>query len=458
MKLLKCICIVAILIAFIGCDREELLDVKPKGVELPETVEHFRLLLDAREGYLSKGFAKGHLTDFLLSDDVKALEGLQGTYTLYSGGLVYFNSLSWEDHLCKVDEDDPDWENLYNALYVSNVILEKLEDIEGDADEIAQLVAEAKVHRAYAHFILVNLYAKHYNAASASTDLGVVIQTSSEFGSLVRGTVQQTYELILADLTDALNTESLPETPLFNLRPSKASVNAILARVYLMMGDFGKAKTHADNCLQLNSFLYDYNSLTTTPKTFDNEELLLEKIYPLSFVSWTYYPHDDLLALYDTDNDLRYSEYFNDDYAYPGEKAYKPTFQSNPYVGPSTPEMYLIRAECNARSGNEADAITDLNTLRENRYTTGTYIAYTAADEANALQLVKDERRRELAGKGARWFDLKRYNEYDNANITLTRTFDGVTYTLEANSPKWVLPIARKYIEMNPELEQNPRK
>ena len=457
MKLLKYINIVVILVAFVACDRDELLDVKPKGVELPETVEHYRLLMDQRNpGSYSVGFMKGHLNDMVLSDDIKALDGLQGRYVGAAGRTVYSNALSWEDHLCGIDEEDPDWKNLYNIAYVCNVVLEKLAEIEGDEAEIAQLIAEAKVHRAYAHYILVNFYAKHYNASTAASDLGVVIQTSSAFESLVRGTVQQTYDLILSDLDDALNTESLPDMPSMNVRPSKASANALLARVYLMMGDYANAKIHADNCLGINNVLYDYNNLSVMPDTWENEELLLEKQYG-SYPPGTYYAPDELLALYDMDNDIRYSKYFQDDYSYPGEKAYVPWYYIDYYVGPTVAEMYLIRAECNARTNNEAAAIADLNTLRENRYIAGSYVAYTSADEANALQLAKDERRRELAGRGARWFDLKRYNQHDNANISLTRTFDGYTYTLEANSPKWVLPIARKYIQMNPELEQNPR-
>ncbi len=485
MKLLKYICIIATIAVTASCDRDELLDVKPKGVELPQTVEHYRLMLDSRKGgSVSKGFIQGHLNDFILSDDVKALDGLQGSYVSGTGGLVYANALSWEDHLCDIDEEDPDWQGLYSVLYVCNVILEKLEGLDGNPDEIAQLVAEAKVHRAYSHFILVNLYAKHYNSATAETDLGVVIQTSSEFGSLVRGTVQQTYDLILADLTDALNTESLPDTPLFNLRPSKASVNAMLARVYLMMGDYGNAKLYADNCLKLNSFLYDYENMGAMPETYFNEELLLEKQYGPSYIPRTHLVNDDLLALYDVDNDLRYSTFFNDDYNFPGNKAYKRTSQLHPYVGPSIPEMYLIRAECNARDEQVSNAIADLNVLREMRYANepdttvdkrfvdydvngigsinmeryNTMERFLSANTwQEALTLAKQERRRELAGRGARWFDLKRYNQHDNANISLTRTFDGETHTLDANSPKWVLPIARKYIQMNPELEQNPR-
>jgi hypothetical protein len=70
---------------------------------------------------------------------------------------------------------------------------------------------------------------------------------------------------------------------------------------------------------------------------------------------------------------------------------------------------------------------------------------------------VKEERRRELAFRGARWFDIKRYNVSDNAGITVTHKLNNDTYALAPGSPRTVLPIGRKYIGLNPEITQNPR-
>lgn len=115
-----------------------------------------------------------------------------------------------------------------------------------------------------------------------------------------------------------------------------------------------------------------------------------------------------------------------------------------------------MRAECNARKGNYALAMNDVNTIREKRYTKGTYTALSASNAVEALEIVKEERRRELAFRGLRWFDLKRYNVYDDANISLSRTIEGVEYRLEANSNRWAFPIGMKYILKNPEIIQNP--
>jgi hypothetical protein len=59
--------------------------------------------------------------------------------------------------------------------------------------------------------------------------------------------------------------------------------------------------------------------------------------------------------------------------------------------------------------------------------------------------------------QGIRWFDIKRYNSYDNDNITVIHKLSNNTYTLAPGSARTVLPIGRKYIALNPEITQNPR-
>jgi starch-binding outer membrane protein, SusD/RagB family len=167
-----------------------------------------------------------------------------------------------------------------------------------------------------------------------------------------------------------------------------------------------------------------------------------------------------ITALYDTASDLRFKHFFNKTTTGPGYtfagtlKKYSDAFYYL-QVGLSVPEMYLTRAEANARLGNKAAAIDDLNTIRKNRYLTAAFVnldqsAYT---QAQVLELVKEERRRELWGKGLRWFDLKRYNALDNAGISITRFFSGDK--LMPSDKEWVLPIGELYISMNPEIIQN---
>ena len=169
---------------------------------------------------------------------------------------------------------------------------------------------------------------------------------------------------------------------------------------------------------------------------------------------------DELFSMYG-DDDLRKKMFspisFLFGIPHDGNALGYPYFNYARAAGFSVPEVLLTRAECNARLNNLDLALADVNLIRENRFKTGTYAPLVSTDKDEVLQIVKDERRIELPGNGLRFFDLKRYNEFDNANITLTRNLNGQTYSLQANGNNWALPIAQKYINGTPALGNNIR-
>jgi hypothetical protein len=118
-------------------------------------------------------------------------------------------------------------------------------------------------------------------------------------------------------------------------------------------------------------------------------------------------------------------------------------------LGLTTAEMYLIKAECLARAGNTAEAAEALKTLRRARFTTT-----EAADNiGGSVQEVLDERAREMAELW-RFFDIKRLNGAENANITIRRKIlTNVTdinsvqdIQIPANDPRWALPLTTQQI------------
>ncbi len=100
--------------------------------------------------------------------------------------------------------------------------------------------------------------------------------------------------------------------------------------------------------------------------------------------------------------------------------------------------------------------MNDLNALLQKRFKTGFFVPLIAANSTEALNKILDERRKELIFRGTRWTDLRRLNK-GGANITITRTLNGQTYTLAPNSLKYTYLIPTEVIGFNPNMAQNLR-
>ena len=147
-----------------------------------------------------------------------------------------------------------------------------------------------------------------------------------------------------------------------------------------------------------------------------------------------------LYRSYDT-NDLRKKVYFK-------TRGNGPVFNTSysgrtfAFSGLATDETYLVRAECNARLGNIALAMTDLNWLLENRYKTGTAPQYNFATTKEALDVILKERRKELVFRGLRWPDIKRLNKEEAMEKIVPRRFiNGRSYQLPPSSNNYALPL-----------------
>ncbi|MGN8059869.1 RagB/SusD family nutrient uptake outer membrane protein [Pedobacter sp. 22163] len=382
-------------------------------------------------------------------------------------GDILGNVYSWAPKYTSESQSDGDWEKQYKTIYVCNEVLEGvLTSQDGTEAEKQRIYAEALVHRAYAYLILVNMYGKQYNAATASTDLGIpLLTTPSLYTKLNRTSIAAVYALILKDLSTSISR--LPAIADYNVRPSKVSAYAIFAKTYLNMRDFNNAALYADSALALQSALLDLKAYESAPGTIpvrlSNPEIIFSKIssvvYPAISLS------SDLLASLGT-TDLRYKLFsdvrsrFGSQFSSSFAGRASCRYLINEFVinnGPTVPEMMLIKAECLARAGKTTDAMNIVNGLRVKRFTTANYLALSAANASDALRIIVEEKRREFFGTGMRWFDQKRLNQDSEFALTKNRSFKGVNYTLQPNSNLYLYPVGDKYILLNPELEQNPR-
>lgn len=430
-------------------------EIPQPGVRTLKYTTDYRYLLDN-----SQTFEGSYSTPILSGDDTEYTDPNQQNLIQTS----WANAYTWSDYYVPETAGDVDWEKMYNIIYNCNAVIDGVLKSEGGTDATKQeLYAEALVHRANCYLTLVNLYSKQYNAATASTDLGVpLLLTPDLFASLKRPSVTAVYSQILDDLKRSVS--ALPGLPAYNIRPSKAASYALLAKTYLNLRDFNNASLYADSTLKLQNTLLDLKAYSTAPGTIPKRlidpEVILSKIVNGSYTGIPISAY--ALNLLGT-NDLRYTMFTRDGTAYfpsfKGRGNWRYTLNGEFVIqtGPSVPEVMLTKAECLARQGDAAGAMAVVNALRKKRFLDANYTALTATDGNAALKIVVDEREREFTGRGFRWFDQRRLNLDASYAVTKTRVFKGVTYTLEPTSNRYVYPIGQKYILMNPEMQQNPR-
>jgi tetratricopeptide (TPR) repeat protein len=362
------------------------------------------------------------------------------------------NCYIWAKDIYQGQPNVDDWSRSYTQVLHANTVLEGLKLVPANSSSASEKNAirgSALFFRANAYYNLAQIFANAYDSSTAGTDLGLPIRTDPDINAKIpRHTVKQTYDSILTYLDQA---ESLVNPGIIynsKNRVSKPAVLALKARVYLSMRAYDKAGDHASQALQLYDSLINYNDLdpaAVLPFNARNKETIFQSgftevtqvlsafIYPDVIIDST------LLNMYDI-NDLRKTTYYTNIFS--GRYNLKGSYSGSiiPFTGLATDELYLIRAESNAKAGNIAQAMDDLNKLLDKRYKTGTFTPLQANSQQEALQFIRDERRKELAFRGLRWSDLRRYNK-EGANIDLHRVLNGQIYTLEHNSKLYILPI-----------------
>ncbi len=448
-----------------GCN--DYLDIKPKGEKIPKTVTDYETLLNYESVQKVSDTYPTYLTDDVYLPDVA-----QGTATpgLNSVDQSILNLYLFKKDVFGEAQDDGFWFASYNRIYYYNTVIDNIMDAEGPSEQQKHSIrAEALISRALEYLYLVNGYAKHYDVRTAETDPGVPLILDEDISKkdLVRASVKDVYAQIQSDLQAAL--PNLPAQPKGNaFRASKAAGYGILAKMYLYMGNYAEALKAANAVLEMNNSLLDLKKYavvkvqssigrTNVPQDIDNPENIYIKFAPYVYgLSSKVFGSDELISLFSED-DMRLQVYFTKNFRnIPTDKyVWAPYLRANLAV--LSPEIYLIAAECEAREGSVERAMSLINKLRDNRIKNNTPLV--AIDRSDALQKVLEERRRELAMSGmVRYIDLKRLNQEVQFAKTVTHVTGEGTFSLEPNSPLYVLPIPAKVMRFNKNsMKQNER-
>ncbi len=462
----------------------------------------------------------GYFLPFLADEMEEQNAGLFDDYgnesVLYDVKDKVFGCYTWQQRIGQtpsysgyISEDDT-WTELYRLINVANNILGSVDNVPQSSEEdrlgATRVKGETHFLRAAYYFWLANLYGKPYNKTTATSDLAVPLKTTEKVDDKIyqRNTVQEVYNQVLADLQEAEKCLSQTEKSKSIYRADSTTVHLLESRVYLYMQNWEMAARYADKVLKARSTLTDMN--TTAPASGFLSKASKETLFSMggndipcniAYACQSFRVAKELYDAYEED-DLRKSQWWwtrNDFIGYTKmahgnrneEQSIVPERDDYYYYGYSdgyihnmaevsdkflfrTAEAYLNKAEAEAYTDNENEARSALNTLRRNRYATGSNYEVAASGEA-LVKAIREERRKELALEGHRWFDLRRYmvcEKYpESKKITHNYTYytgrlDATKVTthvfvLEANDPAYTLPIPQEVIDFNTGMTNNVR-
>lgn len=362
------------------------------------------------------------------------------------------------------------WNFPYFVIGQLNQFITGVEESTALADvDRDQLLGQAKALRAFYYHQLVLEFCPAYSYDPSYP--APPIYTGVSLDGNPMSTTQEVYDLILADLNDAITKLSADR-----LDKSFVNVNvayAFLAQVHQAMGNWAEAEEAAslayggNVAAALNPGEYDdgFNDLSGAewiwglPQYEDQSAYYFSAPhaqadhYVLSYQA-TYF-NDNFVSLF-SETDVRnlfvggaYNGTTPSNWNYWISTKFAFTFDADiPVI--RTPEMILIEAEAKYRNGDPAGAHDLLYALQLNRDPE----AVKSGNSGDALlQEILTERRKELyAENGVEWFDAKRLQG------SITRTGNhriGAQANLVPNSNKFFLKIPQAEIDANANIDDS---
>lgn len=444
--------------------------------------------------FLSNALYSGHLTLLpdIQSDLAYAVNGYSNTF-----GDVW----RWEI-LATNSQIEAVYASLYEVITRCNFLLDNIERVrqntteDEDLDRIDQYCGEAYFARALAYSELIKCFCKAYEPETAANELGVVLREHYNSDEPVkRASLYDSYQFVLDDLDRAANCLKLEEDFNANLWGStyfnEYTIYALRARVALYMQDWKAAKKYASRVIG-DSSEKDYqkkyyqlsNGNAMASSTMNELQYLwaddegFEIIWKIGYTinnyggslgtiffnydymtfKPDYVPATWVLNLYDA-NDLRLPAYFvekttgySHHLTWPLLAKYfgNEQFIANQILHTCMPkvfrlaEQYLIRAEASAQLNDFGQASKDITTLRKSRYTSG-YSTTLTAD--NWLEVIEEERVKELYMEGFRLQDLKRWHKGFERKPQQETLINGNSLKIEKDHPLFVWPIPKHELE-----------
>jgi hypothetical protein len=379
------------------------------------------------------------------------------------------NSTTWFTYDYANDNREPSyrrctftWNYCFYMINQANVLIAGVESSDLADSDKTELAAYGYALRGFFYHQLVMEFSPTY---SYSLDYPAPpIYTSTSTSGHAMSTVKEVYELIVSDLTKAV--DGLTDSRLGKSYINKNVANGILSEVYLVMGNWSGAEAAAnaayggDPTAMLDSASYasGFNDYTNIEWIWGSAQTSDQTNY---YWGWPHagadhtttsyaatYINVDFVNLF-SDTDVRKifylksSTYTSTDYRYWTTRKFSFTFDADhPII--RAPEMILTEAEAKARQGEYESAHDLLYTLQVDRDPNAVKSENTGTALIDEILL---ERRKELYCEiGVEWFDAKRLRK------AITRTGNHrilESGSLEADDKRFFLKIPQDEIDAN---------
>lgn len=470
-KIYSILAIALVALTASSCIRD-FLDLKPRGKEIASTYDHYVGMFNHTSQVSFTGnFVFQNLGEELLSNAsaMAQLDTKQGE----PGALAF----KYDSNPYVGDIASPEWDTPYSRIYRYNVIIDEIMDAKDCTQEQKKAVlAEARVQRAYMHFIASLMFSKPYSEATAATDLSVPVVTvanTMDSEKYTRSTVKDIYDWMIKEIS-----ESIPDLPAGEkgiTRVYKGTANALLGRILMQKGDYAAALACLrDAKSQIDAItdyaLLDYRTKGSTwlggktyyksyPRFYNSSECVCTH-----YLSITNLTSDTAVPIFGLKADF-VSQYGEGDLRamlvtqHAATGLYRPVGRQEQNFMLELPDLYMMLAECEARAGEESAARDLMLVYRKSRFTTDELAQIPASVDSRdkLVQFIVNERVLEYPGLGISVIDMKRlWNDplfADKKARYVHDTGDGTFSASAENQLTWKIPY--KVIKYHPNWKNN---
>ena len=444
---------------FSSCDDE--LDIIPKGKTTLENVTDLEALLNTEYHLYSDPCQDIALVcNEALGQWSSVAEVISQQNTAEYAYMAYDESID----RATLTTEDSKYNDAYKYINAMNVLISKMPDATGDGSRKDQYVAEARVLRAYFHWLLVGMYAKQYDDATAENEGGIAYVDNTNVGETKEKlTLAETYQRILEDCSDDVIAQLPQKNPNVE-RPDQAFGNALRAKVLMQMKHYSEALPYAQNAIRITGAIQDRSEIVSTMSwslTQDMENNLLyvggsTRVCPtflnLSVETSQMFEEGDYVVNYDLMGGWNPSWTSGID----GTLQYHGWSTMGNVWGIISDHVYYDAAECLIRTGKIKDGLQMVDKVRAKRVENYVPFAQGNPSEQEAMAMLQRAKWIECIGTYENYFDCKRWNTEANYKRTITRSLgDYGTFSIKPESPLWVLPFPANATRYNPTLTQN---